>query len=156
MHLIGQNKQSKFTCNTLSISPVTMTCTEICCQTTWGHIPWPFAKFGPGKRHLRRITSAKHSQKSGVKMLAFDWLEQPVKIDCSILNIFPARMTCAELCCQFIWEHFPQHCVQFEPWRRQLGYFVYDISIFLKLGILNGPFCSIFVPFHFYLVMKLM
>ena len=31
----------------------------------------------------------------------------------------------------------------------------YDISIFLKWGILNVPFCSIFVPFHFFLVMTL-
>ena len=29
----------KFTYNTLSISPVTMTCAELCCKTTWGHIP---------------------------------------------------------------------------------------------------------------------
>ena len=27
--------------------------------------------------------------------------------------------------------------------------------MFLKWGILNVPFCSIFVPFHFYLVMTL-
>ena len=33
--------------------------------------------------------------------------------------------------------------------------YVYDISIFLKWGILNVPFCSIVVPFHFYLVMTL-
>ena len=33
--------------------------------------------------------------------------------------------------------------------------YAYDISIFLKLGIINAPFCSIFVPFHFYLVMTL-
>ena len=32
---------------------------------------------------------------------------------------------------------------------------MYDISIFLKWGILNVPFCSIFVPFHFYLVTTL-
>ena len=25
----------------------------------------------------------------------------------------------------------------------------------LKWGILNAPFCSVFVPFHFYLVMTL-
>ena len=30
-----------------------------------------------------------------------------------------------------------------------------DIRIFLKWGILNVPFYSIFVPFHFYLVMTL-
>ena len=51
--------------------------------------------------------------------LIFDWLEQKDNIGC---NILPARMTCAELCCQIVWEHFPQ-------------------------------LCSIFVPFHFYLIM---
>ena len=64
--LIGQNKQSKFTCNTLRISSVTMTCAELCSKSTWGHIPQLFANFEPGKRHLRRVTSAKRSQKSGV------------------------------------------------------------------------------------------
>ena len=29
------------------------------------------------------------------------------------------------------------------------------ICIFLKWGILNVPFCSVFVPFHFYLIMAL-
>ena len=68
MHLIGQNKQSKFTCNTLHISPITMTCAdlELCCQASWGYIPQVFAKFGPERRHLRRVKSAKCSQKSGV------------------------------------------------------------------------------------------
>jgi len=36
MHLIGQNKQSKFTYNTLGILPVTMTCAEVCWQTYLG------------------------------------------------------------------------------------------------------------------------
>ena len=95
--------------------------------------------------------------------LAFDWLEQIVKSGCSILHIFPARMTCVELYCQITWEHLPQLCVKFELWRRQLGTmfitsaynYVHDISLFLKWGISNVPFCSIFVPFHFYLVMAL-
>ena len=29
---------------------------------------------------------------------------------------------------------------------------VYDNTIFLKWGISNVPFCSMFVPFHFYLI----
>ena len=33
--------------------------------------------------------------------------------------------------------------------------YVYDNTIFLKWGILNVPFCSIFVPFHFHLIMTL-
>ena len=36
--------------------------------------------------------------------------------------------------------------------REAIGEYVYDNTIFLKWGILNVPFCSIFVPFHFYLV----
>ena len=40
--------------------------------------------------NLRRVRSAKGSQKSEFYMLAFDWLEQTDKIGC---NIFPARMT---------------------------------------------------------------
>ena len=41
--------------------------------------------------------------------------------------------------------------------KEAIGEYVYDISIFLleKWGILNVPFCSIFVPFHFDLVMTL-
>ena len=94
-----------------------------CCadKPTWGHIPQLFATFEPWRRHLRRVTSAKGSQKSEFYMLAFDWLEQTNKIGC---NIFPgpaaARMTCAELWCQTVWEHFPQLCVKFQPWRKQL------------------------------------
>ena len=42
---------------------------------------------------------------------------------------------------------------QISALKEAIGWYVYDISIFLKWGILNAPFCSIFVPFHFYLVM---
>ena len=43
-------------------------------------------------------------------VLIFDWLEQTDKIG---WNILPARMTCAELCCQIDWEHLLQLCVNF-------------------------------------------
>ena len=89
-----------------------------CCtdNPTWACIPQLFATFQPWRRHLRRVTSAKGSQKSEFYMLVFDWLEQTDKIGC---NIFPAIMimTCAELWCQIVWEHFPQLCVKFQPWR---------------------------------------
>ena len=52
-------------------------------------------------------------------------------------------------------EHFPQLCVKFEPWRKQLGTMFMTSPYFKKRGILNVPFCAIFVPFHFYLVMTL-
>ena len=118
MHLIGQNKHSKFTCNTLSILPVTMTCAVLCWQTYLGMYSSALATFEPWRRHLRRVTSAKGRQKSEFYMLVFDWLEQTDNIRWNILS---ARMTCAELCCQIVWEHFPQLCVKFQPWRRQLG-----------------------------------
>ena len=44
---------------------------------------------------------------------------------------------------------------QISALKEAIGYCVYDISIFLKWGILNVRFCPIFVPFHFYLVMAL-
>ena len=44
---------------------------------------------------------------------------------------------------------------QISALKEAIGYFVYDISIFVNWGILNVQFCSIFVPFHFYLVMTL-
>ena len=51
-----------------------------CCadKPTWRCIPQLFATFEPWRRHLRRVTSAKGSQKSEFYMLAFDWLEQTV------------------------------------------------------------------------------
>ena len=52
-------------------------------------------------------------------MLAFDWLEQTDKI--GAIYIFPAKMTCEELCCQITQKHFPQLCKKLEPQRRQLG-----------------------------------
>ena len=98
--------------------PVTMICAVLCWQTYLGMYSSAFATFEPWRSHLKRATSAKGSQKSEYYMLAFDWLEQTDIIGC---NIFPARMTCAELWCQIVWEHFPQLCVKFQPWRRQLG-----------------------------------
>ena len=66
-------------------------------------------------------------------------------------------MTCAELCCQIVWEHFPQLCINFEisALEEAIGWYVYDNTIFLKWGVLNVPFCSMLVPFHFSLIMTL-
>ena len=44
---------------------------------------------------------------------------------------------------------------QISALKEAIGSYVYDNTIFLKWGILNVPFCSIFVPFHFYLIMTL-
>ena len=44
---------------------------------------------------------------------------------------------------------------QISALKEEIDSYVYDNTIFLKWGILNVPFCSIFVPFHFYLIMTL-
>ena len=146
MLLIGQNsnKHLKFTYNTVHILPVTMTCAVLCWQTYLGIYSSAFATFEPWRRHLKRVTSARDSQKSEYYMLAFDWLQQTYKIGC---NIFPARMTCAELWCQIVWarEHFPQLCVKFQPWRgnwvicswqhhiSKMGYFKFKCTILFNI-----------------------
>ena len=111
-------------------------CAVLCWQTYLGMYSSAFATFEPWRRHLRRVTSAKGSQKSEFYMLAFkfDWLEQTDKIGCNI-KFFIARMICAELWCQIVWEHFPQLCVKFQPWRRQLGNMFMTTPYFL-----NGVF----------------
>ena len=68
---------TKSTKNSVSFT-VTSTCAELCCQTTWGHIPQLFAKFEPCRRQLRRETSAKVLLKVRFWMHAFDWPEQTV------------------------------------------------------------------------------
>ena len=62
-----------------------------------------FCRIWALNKALRRVTSAKGSQKSEYYMLAFDWLEQTDKIG---YNIFPARMTCAELWCRLFGNTF--------------------------------------------------
>ena len=44
---------------------------------------------------------------------------------------------------------------QISALKEAVGSYVYDNTIFLKWGILNVPFCSIFVPFYFYLILTL-
>ena len=82
MHLIGQNKHWKFTCNcnALHILRVTITCAELCWQTYLGTYSSAFCHIWALKKALRRVTSAKGSQKSEYYMLAFDWLEQTDKL----------------------------------------------------------------------------
>ena len=111
-------KHSKFTCITLSILPVTMTCAVLCWQTYLGMYSSAFCHIWALKKAFEKSNKCQREPNSEFYMLAFDWLEQTDKIGC---NIFPARMTCAELWCQIVWEHFPQLCVKFQPWRRQRG-----------------------------------
>ena len=90
-------------------------------------------------------------------MLVFDWLEQTDNI-CIGWNILPARMTWAELAMlPACLGTLSSTLCQISALKEAIGSNVYDNTIFLKCiwGILNVPFCSIFVPFHFYLVMTL-
>ena len=82
-------------------------------KTYLGHIPRLLATFEPHRRCLRRVTIAKVAENLSFRCLhKFDWLEQTDKIGC---NIFLLRITCAQLCCQCVWEHFPQFFVKFWP-----------------------------------------
>ena len=49
MHLIGQ-KILAILC--MLIFPATEICAELCCQSTWGHLPQLSAKFDPWMKHL--------------------------------------------------------------------------------------------------------
>ena len=49
MHLIGQKI---FTILRMLIFPATEICAELCCQSTWGHLPHLSAKFEPWMKHL--------------------------------------------------------------------------------------------------------
>ena len=51
MHLIGR-RQKIFTILCMLIFPATEICTELCCQSTWGHLPQLSAKFEPWIKHL--------------------------------------------------------------------------------------------------------
>ena len=51
MHAFDWPKQTVKIYMQYSISPVTMTCAELCRKATWGHIPQLFANFEAGKRH---------------------------------------------------------------------------------------------------------
>ena len=49
MHLIGQKI---FTIIRMLIIPATEICAELCCQSTWGHLPQLSAKFELLMKHL--------------------------------------------------------------------------------------------------------
>ena len=49
MHLIGQKI---FAILCMHIFPATEICAELCCQSTWGHLPQLSAKFEPWMKHL--------------------------------------------------------------------------------------------------------
>ena len=126
-----------------------------CCadKPTWGCIciPQLFATFEPWRRHSRRVTSAKGSQKSEFYMLAFDWLEQTDKIGAIFsLREWLVQSYGARLFGNTFFNFMSNFSVQGGNWEN-----VYDNTIFLKWGILNVPFCSIFVPFHFCRIMTL-
>ena len=48
-HQIGQKI---FTILRMVIFPATEICAELCCQSTWGHLPQLSAKFEPWMKHL--------------------------------------------------------------------------------------------------------
>ena len=51
MHLIGQ-KIFAFLCMLIFPAAATNICAELCCQSTWGHVPQLSAKFESWMKHL--------------------------------------------------------------------------------------------------------
>ena len=85
-------------------------------------------------------------------MVAFDWLEQRDK---NWVPYFPCKNDLCRAMLPDCLETLSSVLCQISAFREAIRKYVYDISTFLKWGILNVSFCSIFVPFHFYLVMTL-
>ena len=133
MHLIGQNKHSKFTCNTLRILPVTMTCAVLCWQTYLGTYSSAFCHIWALKKAFQKSKKCQRSPKIWVLDACINiWLARTNRQNIG-WNILPARKTYAELCCQIVWEHFPQLCVKFQPWRNNWLVCLWQHHIF-KMG----------------------
>ena len=125
-----------------------------CCagKPTWGCIPQLFAAFEPWRRHLRKVASAKGSQQSEYYMLAFDWREQTDKLG-SIFFLRTWLVQSYSYGARLFGNTFLNFVSNFSL---EGGNWVICLwQQFLKWGILNVPFCSIFVPFYFYLIMTL-
>ena len=88
-------------------------------------------------------------------MLVFDWLEQTDKINW----VDPEYFACKNDLCRAMLPDclgtLSSTLCQISALKEAFSQYVYDNTIFLKWGILNVPFCSMFVPFHFYRIMTL-
>ena len=67
MHLIGQNKHSKFTCNTQCILPVRMTCAVPCWQTYLG-------RYSSASCHIWALKKTFEKSNLQVPMVAKIWV----------------------------------------------------------------------------------
>ena len=85
-------------------------------------------------------------------MLAFDWLEWTDKILSAIFSLqeWLVQSYAARLFGNTFLNFVSNFSLEGGNW--VICLWQHHIS---KMGILNVPFCSIFVPFHFYLVMTL-
>ena len=85
-------------------------------------------------------------------MLVFDWLEQTDKINW----VDPEYFACKNDLCRAMLPDclgtLSSTLCQISALKEAIDSYVCDSTIFLKWGIVNVPFCSIFVTFHFYLI----
>ena len=126
-------------------------CSAVLTKPPWGCIPQLFATCKPWRRHLRRVTSAKGSQNSEFYMLAFYWLEQTLKLRAIFsLQEWLVQSYAARLFGNTFLNFVSNFSLEGGNW--VICLWQHHIS---KMGYLNIPFCSIFVPFHFYLIMTL-
>ena len=147
MHLIGQNKHSKFTYNTLRILPVTMTCAVLYRQTYLGMYSSAFCHIWVLKKAFEKSNKCQRESKSEFYMLGFDWLQQTDKIGCNIY--LPCENDLCRTMVPYCLGILSSTLCQMSALKEKIGYYVYDNTIFLKWGILNVPFCSIFVYYQY-------
>ena len=83
-------------------------------------------------------------------MLAFDWLASTNRQNW--VQYFPCENDLCRAMLPDCLGTLSSSLCQISVLKEAIGQYVYDNTIFLKWVISNVPFCSIFVPFHFYLI----
>ena len=85
-------------------------------------------------------------------VLIFDWLEQTDKIGWYFFSC--ENDLCRAMLPDWLGTLSSTLC-QISALKEAIGQYVYGNTIFLEWNILYVPFCSMFVPFHFSLIMTL-
>ena len=85
-------------------------------------------------------------------MLVCDWLEQTDKNNWVDPEYFSGENDLCRAILPDCLGILSSTLCQISALKEAIDSYVCDNTIFLKWGIVNVPFCSIYVPFHFYLI----
>ena len=83
---------------TYAIFPATEICAELCCQSTWGHLPQLSAKFEPWMKHLSVLDM---KQQYVFKLILMRGITQIVQYRYQFTNTLFHRWF-AVICCMFV------------------------------------------------------